>query len=214
MPGGKPDLVGVLNYPRITQLVRENGRKGVRTVIFLIVKNFCESLNVVRGMNEDQMIEAAGFLLDECHNYRIEDYVMMFSMVKRGQLVKILDRIDIQIIGQILTEYDRLRCEAGERQYIAQIKAAEGETFNSADGLTEEELKRQKKNWEDVSKMFVEMVSENRKRQDEERRRKIEESEKRMQERMQAWAEFQEREGIERPMIDLSEFKNEKDVKS
>jgi hypothetical protein len=42
--------------------------------------DFCSSINVLRNMNEDQMIEAAAMLIAECGNFRLEDYVMMFSM--------------------------------------------------------------------------------------------------------------------------------------
>ncbi len=105
MPGGVPKYLEVVKYPMIRQLAEQMGRKKIILLITLMVKNLCSSVNVVRNMNEDQMIEAAAMLLDECGNFRLEDYQMMFTMAKRGNLVNILDRMDIQVIGKMMDEY-------------------------------------------------------------------------------------------------------------
>src|SRR4051794_15249111 len=65
MPVGKPQFLDVVKYPKITDLVKDHGRAKMHKVIFLMVKDFCSSMNVVRNMNDDQMIEAAGMLIDE-----------------------------------------------------------------------------------------------------------------------------------------------------
>lgn len=117
MPNSQPDYLSVIKFPTITVLVAQQGAKTIHKVLLLLVKDFCNSLNVVRNMNEDQMIEAAGLLIDECDNFRLEDYVMMFQMAKKGQLVKIMDRIDLQKITEMLDEYWSKRHEAGEKQY-------------------------------------------------------------------------------------------------
>lgn len=116
MPSGKPTFLEVIKYPMIQQLIAEHGKKTMLKVLFLLVKDFCGSLNVVRNMTEDQMIEAAAMLIDECGNFRIEDYVMMFSMAKKGELVKIYDRMDIQIITAILDEYWQRRYRAANKE--------------------------------------------------------------------------------------------------
>ena len=105
MPAGKPNFLDVIRYPKISDMIADHGYSRMLKVIFLMVKDFCASMNVVRNMNEDQMIEAAAMLLDECGNFRIEDYVMMFQLGKRGQLVKLMDRIDINVITLMLDEY-------------------------------------------------------------------------------------------------------------
>jgi hypothetical protein len=105
MPAGKPAFLEVVKYPMIRVLAEQHGRKLLMAVLVMAVKDFCASLNVVRNMNEDQMIEAAAMLLDECGNFRLEDYVMMFTMAKRGQLIKIYDRLDLQVIGLMMDEY-------------------------------------------------------------------------------------------------------------
>lgn len=105
MPDGKPNFLAIVSYPMIRSLVQEQSRKTMHKVIFLLIKDFCASMNVVRNMNEDQMIEAAGMLIDECGNFRLEDYVMMFQMAKRGQLFDIHDRVDLQVITRMLDRY-------------------------------------------------------------------------------------------------------------
>lgn len=109
MPAGIPAFLSMIKFPMIRDLVNEHGKKIMLKVIFLLIRDFCSSINVVRNMNQDQMIEAAAMLLDECGNFRLQDYTMMFSMAKRGQLVKILDRIDISVIIQLMDEYWKLR---------------------------------------------------------------------------------------------------------
>ena len=114
MPNGNPDFLAVVKYPMIKSLILSEGKKKMLAVITLLIKDFCSSMNVVRNMNEDQMIEAAGMLIDECGNFRLEDYVMMFQMAKRGQLFDIHDRIDLQVITRMLDRYWQIRHEAGE----------------------------------------------------------------------------------------------------
>lgn len=114
MPDGKPDFKSIRYYPSIKSLCEnpEYGSKNIRMLLFLMVQSFCESMNVVRNMNEDQMIESAAMLLDECENFRLEDYQIMFTMAKRGQLLKIYDRIDISIISALMDAYFKIRREA------------------------------------------------------------------------------------------------------
>lgn len=115
MPKGMPNYQMVREMPAISQLIAKFGIVDMHKVMFCLVYDFCNSVNVVRNMNEAQMTEAAGFILNECGNFRLEDYVMMFALAKRGKLVKIMDRIDIQVIGQILDAYWVMRDEAGKR---------------------------------------------------------------------------------------------------
>ncbi len=118
MPHGKPLYAEVAKYRQITALVAQYGRKTILKAIMLMVKDFCNSVNVVRNMNEDQMIEAAAMMLDECGNFRLEDYQMMFSMGKRGQFpsAKLMDRVDIQYISLMMDEYWIMRHRAGKER--------------------------------------------------------------------------------------------------
>lgn len=95
-------------------------------VLSILIKDFCASLNVVRNMNEDQIIEAALVLLDECGNFRLQDYLMMFQLAKRGGLnIKILDRMDIQIITQMLDAYWEKRHQDAKKREEEEYKRIE-----------------------------------------------------------------------------------------
>jgi hypothetical protein len=121
MPAGNPTYLDMIKYPMIRDLISDHGKKTMLKVVYLLIRDFCNSLNVVRNMNEDQMIEAAAMLIDECSNFRLEDYAIMFSMGKRGELLKIYDRIDISVITQMLDEY-------WKRRNAAAIKLQEPKT--------------------------------------------------------------------------------------
>jgi hypothetical protein len=131
-PGGIPSFLEVIKYPTIKTLLTELGKNTVLKVLFLLVKNYCSSVNVVRNMNQDQMIETAAMLVDECNNFRLEDYAIMFSMAKRGELVKIMDRIDMSVITQFLDEYRK-------RRNIAAVKLEESEDIDREGGSSRKE---------------------------------------------------------------------------
>ncbi len=143
MPGGKPQFLEVVKYPMIKQLVETEGKKKILAILGLMIKDFCSSFNVVRNMNEDQMIEAAFMLLDECDNFRLEDYLLMFSMAKKGDLVKIMDRVDIQIITSILDEYWIRRKNAAKKHSEDEMNRLDsiGSTARQLDNLHPEDAK-------------------------------------------------------------------------
>lgn len=116
MPKGAPNLTGVIKYPTIERLGQEVGKKAPLLMIFTIVRDFCDSINVVRNMNESQMMEVSSMLLDECGNFRMEDYVMMFSLAKRRQIGNIFDHVDIEVISKIMDDYWTMRHTAGVRK--------------------------------------------------------------------------------------------------
>lgn len=127
MPAGKPNFLAVINFPKIVDLVKEKGEPVVLLSLSIMVRNFCGSLNVQRNMNEDQILETALMLLNECNNFRLEDYLMMFEMGKKGELVKIYERMDIGIITEMADIYF-------DRRLKARDEHIEGET-NMLDSL-------------------------------------------------------------------------------
>lgn len=143
MPAGKPTYLQVIQYPMVKQLVQDNGNKTMLKVLFLLVKDFCASMNVVRNMNEDQMIESAAMLIDECDNFRMEDYVMMFQMGKRGDLVKVMDRIDINVLTLMLDAYWEKRRDAAANHEDTEEKKfiGYGSSLKIADSMNSQDLK-------------------------------------------------------------------------
>jgi len=143
MPAGKPAFLEIIKYPMIKDLAKERGPNVMLKLLLLLIKDFCNSVNVVRNMNDDQMIEAASMLLDECDNFRLEDYVMMFSLAKRGDLVKIMDRIDITVITAMLDEYWIRRKAAAKKAHEEPIKQLDslGSTNKLLDNMHPEDAK-------------------------------------------------------------------------
>jgi len=124
MPDGNPDFVNIINYPKVVDLAKENYKVTVFSLT-AIVRDFCSSFNVVRNMNEDQILEAALCLIDEADNFRMEDFVIMFSLAKKGKLdIKIMDRIDIDVINKIWDCYYQKRVNA---KYDIEQKSIEQE---------------------------------------------------------------------------------------
>lgn len=116
MPGGVPNYLQTAKYPTIRAMETEHGTKNILKAIFLLVKDFCGSLNVKHNMSENQMIDVAAMMLDECGNFRLEDYLIMFNMAKRGRLVTIMHSVDITVISKMMDEYYKERHEAGKRE--------------------------------------------------------------------------------------------------
>lgn len=125
MPNGSPDFLSVVKYPMIKELIKIQGAKPTLAILSIMVKDFAASVNVVRNLNEDQVIEIASMLLDECDNFRLEDYVMMFSLAKRGKLVKIFDRLDISVITEMLDAYWLKRHQEGVNHQEQEVEKFE-----------------------------------------------------------------------------------------
>lgn len=140
MPSGNPDFKNVRNCMPIVKLSEQIGKKTILKIFYLLVKDFCSSLNVVRNMNEDQMIEASSMLFDECDSFRLEDYQMMFTLGKRGHLVKIMDRVDINVVTLMMDAYWALRDAAGKRIQEEEFKQHERiwDEQNLGDAMTEQ----------------------------------------------------------------------------
>ena len=121
MPGGSPRFMDVKQFISVAKLVESYNRKTISKVLFLLVKDFCDTLNVKQNMSEDQMIEAARLLLDECGKFRLEDYLVMFTLGKRGHLVKIYERIDLNVISQMIDVYYHRMRTAENEFYESQV---------------------------------------------------------------------------------------------
>ena len=116
IPGGKPDYLVTIQYPKLGKLIEEHGTKNIIKSIFLLIKDFCNSFNVVRNMSEDQIIDCSMVIIQkyEKDNYRLEDFVQFFQAAKTGSYGKIYDRIDTQIIFEMLEVHGQRRYESGE----------------------------------------------------------------------------------------------------
>ena len=152
MPGGVPSFLETARYTKISDLILEYGKRDIRKALFLMVKDFCMSLNITRNMNQEQMIEVSAMLLDECGDFRMEDYNLMFAMAKRGQFpgLKAYGGVDIQYVALLVEAYWEQRHAAGRRrqQEVAEVPPLHPE----AKLLTDEQMAELKKRVEDITK--------------------------------------------------------------
>jgi len=144
MPEGKPNYLEVVKYPKISDLLPVHGAANMLFMLAVMVRDFCASLNVVRNMNEDQIIETATMMLQECGNYRLEDYAQFFTQAKRGQLGMIRDRVDLQVIMELLDQYHKRRSQAAEDKRAAEIEREENQIVIPAPFSTPEQRKASK----------------------------------------------------------------------
>lgn len=124
-PDGKPNYLGVVQFPKITDLIKEVSEPVVLLLIAVMVRDYCASVNVARNMNEDQILEAAAMLMEEAGNFRLEDYAMMFAQAKRGKLVKVYERIDLTTITDMADAYYAERRDAKINQQEQEVERQE-----------------------------------------------------------------------------------------
>lgn len=202
MPSGNPDFKSIRHYTPVVKLAEQIGKKNMLRVLSLLVKDFCSSLNVVRNMNDDQMLEAAGMLYDECDTFRLEDYQMMFTLGKRGHLVRILDRVDINVITQMMDAYWSMRDTAGKK-------------------IQEEEFKQHEREWNEntsgdiMTEQFGQLVGIMTAWDEEEQQKKSEEAAKKRKSRQddieKRARDYAEKQGVNYDEV-LKQFKKEKGV--
>lgn len=181
MQNGVPNYIDISFAPSLKSLTDEHGFDYLQTVLCLLIDDFCESFSFKeeKKMNESQTIECASFLLEECKDYRIEDYACMFTLAKRNKLVigdtgKVFDRIDIQLISQFKANYDLYR-----QQEIKRLRKIEEQRLSELDAERRKDLPNL---WPDVLKRWKELTSEANKEREEKDRIEKEEAEQRRKE--------------------------------
>jgi hypothetical protein len=186
MPSGKPDFLSMRGYTPIKMLVKHGtiSKPTMMKLLLVLLKDFCMSMNVAHNMNEMQMIETAGMLLDECDDWRIEDYTMMFAMAKRGQLGKLMHTIDIGVISGFMDQYYKLRRSAGERAYEEEYRQFEAMELDRSERTPEQQAL-----WSQVLETAKALKSEDD-------RGHVEERDAMMRESQAFWARQAQNQGI------------------
>lgn len=165
MPKGKPDFLQITAARTINNLLekKEIEKRGdVRTLLSALINDFCKSFNFAHGknLNEVQTVEVAAIYLDEVEDFSIEDFVLMFSMAKRG-LIKdgdkdiIFDRIDIPILLKIKSIYTQTRWQEWDKMNEATLRKIEGSDIEVEKGGENK--------WPEVLERFKKLVAEARK---------------------------------------------------
>lgn len=104
-------LLSISLYDRIPNLTHVYGVEKIHAVVSALLKGFCDSYNVIRPMNSDQIIQCAYDLVltSQDDQLSIEDYVIFFKGAKEGKYGKVLDRLDQQTIFEMLEQYRQQR---------------------------------------------------------------------------------------------------------
>lgn len=172
IPKGEIAFNELENYPSLVSITKELGITKTQTLIALLITNFTKSFNVVRNMSEDQILECAVYIFEECNDFTIEDYVIMFTLAKRGKLGDILDHIDMRVIADIHKEYSRRRQIAfkviNEKRGIQKWR----EKIDALQKETPEQIENGLKAWNEIKDATQHMVVN--KNSDYWRQRKIE----------------------------------------
>ena len=111
---------GVCNYTEIldngssiSSMVTNLGEKPTAAILTAMLIKFSQSFNVVRNLSADQIEELAyDFVINDDWGFRLEDYVAAFQMAKTGVIGDIRDRLDIEVINDILDQYFTRRMSA------------------------------------------------------------------------------------------------------
>ena len=97
------------SYPTIKNLISETNNGIVLTVLSALIKDFSKSFNVVRNITENQVIEVCVILISQYEHLTIEDCIVLLEFAKSGRLTTVRDRIDVQVLLEIITAYDEYR---------------------------------------------------------------------------------------------------------
>lgn len=137
---GVPKFVELRRCEHLPALKTEHGSGLLRAMITVLVKAFCSQLNVVRNMNEVQIIQCANFLMKNGDDMTMEDFVVMFEMAQNNRLGKILDRVDIQVVATMLESYKDYRFY----QWRIINSDLDGETFKQIDAKNRADYEKAK----------------------------------------------------------------------
>lgn len=145
MPAGEPAFPEIRRRAPMVKLIDCYGPATMHKVLMMLIRDLCQSINVVRPMTTAQISEAAGFLLDECGDFRLEDFVVMFTMAKRGRLAingdkGFMDRVDIETIGKVMDAYYEIRRDAGYAAQEAEMRKAEEEWRMGTRGVMHDQI--------------------------------------------------------------------------
>lgn len=106
IPSGIPDYKKIFeNGTPMVYIQKKEGENYALKILVMLLRDLAASFNVVRNLNGGQMLELAKMMLNECGPFRLEDFIVMFELGKRGELVDIRDRIDINIISKMMDAY-------------------------------------------------------------------------------------------------------------
>jgi hypothetical protein len=136
-------VLSISVHARIPNLTHVYGFEEIHKVLIVLLTSFNNSLNLIRPMNAEQIVECAFALVmtTEEDQLSVEDYVLFFKGAKEGKYGKILDRLDQQTIFEMLEQYRSERhrqfVRIKDERHQAQKAMGDTERTNQPDPLAE-----------------------------------------------------------------------------
>ena len=149
----------------LKNLQKEISEVGLMTIISTLVLKTANFFNVGKNITEDQAINTAVLILEKYPYETLEDFVMVFKMAKKGELGKVYDRIDPQVIFEWCNQYFEKKAEIREIEHqkfkqkeakqIENQKARERmrELYKTYSGPTDDQSKKE----DQISKQYAKM---------------------------------------------------------
>ncbi len=134
-------LLAIPLKDRMVGLVNQYGKEKIHGLLIVMLTDFCNFYNVIRPMSATQIVDCAFELINtSIEDYLgIEDFTIFFQGAKNGKYGKIYDRLDQQIIFDMLEMYRQERHEKYmniKEEKESNYKAM-GDNFRSCDDATE-----------------------------------------------------------------------------
>jgi hypothetical protein len=144
-----PKFEALLKIPvsdRLPELTKKLGIKDMGKILMAEITKFQNCYNVVRPMNPDQIAQCAYSLIQTAEEdyLSLEDVILFLEGAKQGKYGKVYDRLDQQIIFEMMEQYrderHRTFMRFKEEQH-AQNKTAKVNDRFVSDAINEEENK-------------------------------------------------------------------------
>ena len=132
----------------INEMIRVHGakRSDVMIIVDLQLARFLNSINIRDQLNDAQKTEIVMTLVERYPHETLNDFLLMFRMVRHGHFGPIYNRMDITIISEYMTKYLEQKAferENIERQHMKEfLDDSSKQTFES-----QEQFNEWKKQW-------------------------------------------------------------------
>lgn len=135
------NLLSIPVKDRLPGLVEQYGAKRIHQLLVVLLTEFCNTFNVIRPMSANQIVSCASEILNTSNEdyLSMEDLTIFFQGAKTGKYGKVYDRLDQQMIFEMLEIYRQERHEQyqniKDEQHV-NLKAL-GPSFRNVDDSTE-----------------------------------------------------------------------------
>ena len=151
-------------FPTLNKIKTELGEDAVLGFLKLHILDLRVFLNIGKTMTDAQTEQTALLILDEFPKLTVADIKLFFSKIKKGHYGQIYDRLDGQLILIWIAKYFEERCNTAELE--SQTQSEEHKKQSTAI-LSREEVKSVYERMQAGTYEVVDMVDENKKKEQE-----------------------------------------------